>query len=77
VVLDPNCNLKQAQDIAKIHHWPDEFLKSLQASKLIEKGFRIHYPTYLLLQNGHFVSPTIPGYKSLAELTRITRTYFK
>lgn len=77
VVLDPNCDLKQAQEISRLHHWPAEYLKTMDAKELIEKGFRIHYPSYLLAQNGNFTSPTIPGYKSIGELTRMVRTYLK
>ncbi|MDG0816808.1 hypothetical protein [Bdellovibrio svalbardensis] len=77
VVLDPNCDFSLAQKVAFKHQWPDTYLKTIQSSKLIERGLRVHYPSYLLIKHGSFSGPTTPGYKSKEELDRMIGMYLK
>ncbi len=74
---DPKSNLKIANKIQTEHQWSPETLRKLTSATLIEKGVRIHYPSYIFVKNGVVVSPAIPGYKSVLEIQQLAERYLK
>jgi hypothetical protein len=67
-VLDPNANLEIATEIAKQKRWPAEVLRVNEARALIQRGSRVHYPSYSFLRKGQFQGPLLPGYKTGRQL---------
>jgi hypothetical protein len=77
VLLDPNCNMDLAREMAAQKGWPESVLRPLAAQKLIAKGARVHFPSYQFVSGGRFRGPLIPGYKSSAYLHLLAARYLK
>ena len=77
VLLDPNANLELAQKMATDNGWPTSVLKINSSLTLVAKGMRVHYPSYLFVQNQKFVGHIVPGYKQPEHLNKIMQEYFR
>lgn len=67
-VLDPGCNRELAASVARDHGWSEEVLRIDESRELIDRGFRVHFPSYLFVSKGMIRGSVIPGYKTAAEL---------
>ncbi len=71
VLLDPQADLEVARAQAKANGWPAEYLRPVSSNILFGLGVRVHYPSYLLIENGQVRDGLIPGYKTHVQLRRI------
>ncbi len=78
IILDSTADFELAKGVAQKHHWPNnKVLQVNMSDELIQKGFRVHYPSYMFLEDGRWVSTIIPGDKPLPELLPCERRYVR
>ncbi len=76
-LLDPGSNLELARRIAREKGWLASALAVNESSELLERGFRVHAPSYQYLRQGKLLGPALPGYKTEKQLSRFRESLEK
>lgn len=74
-VLDPIANETLVTQVMSHQHWPIAYATRAKSAHLIALGFRVHYPSYLLISHGRVASGLLPGYKTPNNLKAYFRKY--
>lgn len=72
ILLDPGANVELASKIVSANRWPASALIKNNSARLLKAGIRVHYPSYVLVQNDS-IKNIIPGYKNLTHLQRLLK----
>lgn len=76
-VRDPDSDLTFARKIASEHKWPDDCLRAVTSTTLLNRHLRVHYPTYVFAKSDGKISGVVPGYKNPPRLQQFAKRFLQ